>query len=280
MNGFSVIADILLAPQVLLWVTLALGLAVVIGCAAVYGRLLQRAIAGQGKVWADAFGLPDVLAMTVLCTWLIAGAVHGFLRPEPTPVTKTLLVVTIILYGAVVVGIGVFLWAREIPLVRLFGLYPTRLFEALKRGVQLLVLAVPLVLFCSWIVRLVMGEEAEPQELVKFFADAARHSDWGRVGLAAGTAVFVAPLTEEFLFRGYFYGVLRRYLGVVPALLFTSALFAAIHVSASAFLPLFVLAVCLTLAYEATGSLLTTILMHALFNAAMLAGTFYSARHP
>jgi membrane protease YdiL (CAAX protease family) len=40
-------------------------------------------------------------------------------------------------------------------------------------------------------------------------------------------AVVVAPLVEEFLFRGYFYGVLKRYVGGLPSGLFTAALFAA-----------------------------------------------------
>jgi len=119
----------------------------------------------------------------------------------------------------------------------------------------------------------------EMQEIAKYILDAARQSDWSRFLLAAGVAALVAPVTEEFLFRGYFYGVLRRYVGVVPAMLFTSTLFAAIHMNGPVFLPLFVLAMCLTLAYEATGSLLVPMLMHALFNSVMLGTMFYTAHH-
>ena len=63
-------------------------------------------------------------------------------------------------------------------------------------------------------------------------------------------------------------------------MLLTSLLFAAIHMNGPVFLPLFVLAVCLTLAYEATGSLWVPMLMHALFNGVMIGMMFYTAQHP
>ena len=59
---------------------------------------------------------------------------------------------------------------------------------------------------------------------------------------------------------------MRRYAGVTVGILFNAALFAAIHTHLPSFGPLFVLAVCLTLAYEWTGSIFVPITMHALFN--------------
>ena len=81
----------------------------------------------------------------------------------------------------------------------------------------------------------------------------------------------IAPICEEFLFRGFFYVVFKRYLGAVASAVLTSALFAAFHVNLAAFPSLFALALCFTIAYEATGSLLVPITMHALFNGAQLA---------
>ena len=54
----------------------------------------------------------------------------------------------------------------------------------------------------------------------------------------------------------------------MPGVFFNAALFAAIHVNLPAFAPLFVLAVCLTLAYEWTGSIWVSMCMHSLFNLA------------
>lgn len=249
-------------------------------CFRLYARLLAALRAGGGKVWVDALGLPDLMVAGVLISWLGASAVQGFLRNASAPALgdKTLLE-SALLYGLIVCALALFLQARRIPLTRLLGFRLMQPGALLTQGVRFFLAALPLVLFCFWLVHLVMGDQVEPQEIVKYFTEAARQSDWRRVLLATGMASLVAPVAEEFLFRGYFYGVLKRHVGAVPAMLFTSALFAAIHMSAPVFLPLFVLAACLTLAYEATGSLLVPMVMHALFNSVMLAAMFYSAHH-
>ncbi len=91
-------------------------------------------------------------------------------------------------------------------------------------------------------------------------------SDTRAIIMTMFMAVVVAPAAEETIFRGYIYGVLKRYAGAIPAALISAGLFAAMHLSLSSLPALFVLALCLTLAYEATGSLLVNIFMHALFN--------------
>ena len=255
--------------------------AIVSLCVGIYARLLASVRAGRGKVWSAPLGLPDLLVSGVLASWLGAMAVSGFLRAEPaTPLTARALVDSAALFVAIVGVISVFLQARQIPVSRLFGLRPANLLSLLKRGLGLFIASLPLVLFCVGVVHLVVGQEVEMQEIAKYILDAARHAYWSRFLLAAGVAAVVAPATEEFLFRGYFYGVLRRYVGVIPAMLLTSLLFAAIHMNGPVFLPLFVLAVCLTLAYEATGSLWVPMLMHALFNGVMIGMMFYTAQHP
>ena len=80
------------------------------------------------------------------------------------------------------------------------------------------------------------------------------------------SAVVIQPICEEFLFRGFFYGVWKHYLGPWRAGFLACLLFAAFHASLAAFAGLFVLAVCLNIAYERTGSLLVPIGMHAIFN--------------
>ncbi len=80
------------------------------------------------------------------------------------------------------------------------------------------------------------------------------------------TAVVIAPIAEELIFRGYIFGVLRRYAGRWWAMLISASVFAAIHAHIPSLAGLFVLAVALTLVYEGAGSLWAPILMHALFN--------------
>ena len=53
-------------------------------------------------------------------------------------------------------------------------------------------------------------------------------------------------------------------------LVLNSLLFAAVHAHLPSFAPLFVLGSCFTIAYEWSGTILVSMTMHALFNAASL----------
>ena len=83
-------------------------------------------------------------------------------------------------------------------------------------------------------------------------------------------AVAIAPIAEEFVFRFFIYGVLKRYCGFFLALLLNALLFAAVHAHLPSFAPLIVLGGCLTLAYEWSGSILVSMSMHMLFNSLQL----------
>jgi hypothetical protein len=82
-------------------------------------------------------------------------------------------------------------------------------------------------------------------------------------------AVILAPLFEEFIFRGLIFKGLRRSWGRWPSILASAALFAVVHPPLSV-LPVFGLGVCAALSYERTGFLLAPILVHALYNALVL----------
>lgn len=98
--------------------------------------------------------------------------------------------------------------------------------------------------------------------------------DQGTFGLIfAGVMVMcVAPVIEEFFFRGFFYRALRQRLSILVAALVDGALFGAIHYSGEGLdgllilPPLALLGFIFCLAYERTGSLLVPIAMHAFNN--------------
>jgi len=92
-------------------------------------------------------------------------------------------------------------------------------------------------------------------------------------------ALVVAPAFEEFFFRGFAYPALKERFGSVRALVIVSVAFAASHLHGPSFVPLFVLALGLGLAYELTGTLLTPITMHAVFNSTMIVQLFYQRAH-
>jgi uncharacterized protein len=84
-----------------------------------------------------------------------------------------------------------------------------------------------------------------------------------------------APLAEEFFFRGYFYGALRR-LGVWRAVVLTGLAFGGVHVFGSpiAFIvPLALLGMGLALLRERTGSLYPGIALHCINNSVAMSSS-------
>jgi len=83
-------------------------------------------------------------------------------------------------------------------------------------------------------------------------------------------AVAIAPVVEEFVFRFFIYGVLKRYVGCLLGVILSSLLFAAAHAHLPSFVPLFVLGSCFAIAYEWSDSILVSMTMHSLFNSLTL----------
>lgn len=79
-------------------------------------------------------------------------------------------------------------------------------------------------------------------------------------------AILIAPITEELIFRAGIYRFLKGHISPRSALIISSLLFAAGHLSISAFLPLFFLGLILTRLYEHTGNIMPSIFFHACFN--------------
>jgi membrane protease YdiL (CAAX protease family) len=84
--------------------------------------------------------------------------------------------------------------------------------------------------------------------------------------LAIASIVVLAPIAEEVFFRGIGFNALLRERGRRWAYLGSAALFAVIHLSLVALLPIFLLGLALAWVYERTGNLLAPIAMHAVVN--------------
>ncbi|MEV4779898.1 CPBP family intramembrane glutamic endopeptidase [Burkholderia sp. LMU1-1-1.1] len=82
--------------------------------------------------------------------------------------------------------------------------------------------------------------------------------------------VLAAPLCEEFIFRGLIFGGLRRSMPAAQAIVISAAVFAAVHPALS-LLPVFVVGLCTAWVYERSKTLLAPMLVHAAYNAAMVA---------
>ncbi len=81
----------------------------------------------------------------------------------------------------------------------------------------------------------------------------------------------MAPICEEFLFRGYIFTALRNWRGTLPAAIITGLVFGGVHVGSAPALdlvPLAALGFGLCLLYRYTGSLYPCMIAHSLNNCA------------
>ncbi|MBT9314296.1 CPBP family intramembrane glutamic endopeptidase [Leptothoe spongobia] len=88
------------------------------------------------------------------------------------------------------------------------------------------------------------------------------------------TAAVAAPLFEEVLFRGFLLPSLTRYMPVWGAILLSSFIFASAHLSLSEVIPLTLLGAILAWVYTRSRNLLSSMLIHSLWNSATLLGLF------
>jgi membrane protease YdiL (CAAX protease family) len=105
----------------------------------------------------------------------------------------------------------------------------------------------------------------ELQAPVQMIIDAKKNNPTLLISLALLT-VIVAPLCEEFVFRGYIYGTLKRFSCRFFAATASALFFAVVHTSLWSLVPLFIVGFCLAIIYETSGSLWASILTHAMFN--------------
>ena len=201
--------------------------------------------------------------------------VNGFKQPEDS---GNIVLATLCFQGVTWILIPVFLRQHQIGWREAFGLHGPQLHRALLMAVAFVVLVLPV----AWLL-----QEASVAALTKLGWPLA---DQTAVALLAGTnppglkiylgvfAVVLAPVAEEFIFRGMLFPFVKQ-LGYPRLAWFgVSALFALIHFDAAIFIPLFILALALTWLYQKTGNLLAPIVAHGLFNAANLVILFYAPK--
>ena len=86
--------------------------------------------------------------------------------------------------------------------------------------------------------------------------------------------VILAPVFEEFFFRGVIYGFLRKKTSVGFSAVVSGIIFSLLHANVLAFLPILILGVGLACVYERTKTIAASILMHSLHNLGVLVVLF------
>jgi len=241
----------------------------------------------RGNVLTRLYDIPDAVLAVLLAVLLVQGLFTDASADPATPLapvgmsseSEQLGMLISQLFFSLLISIGLVCYLRFVR-----GFDPAELFGVrnLSPG-KVITVALTVIAPAMVIVGLVnagvsdllkdVWPDASPQEIVKTFETTGSLAV--RL-LMVVAAVVVAPLSEELLFRGFLYGVCKRYTDSHFAALINALLFATVHMHVGSFAPLFTLALLLVLVYEITGSLVVPMLIHALFNGlmmiAMLAG--------
>ncbi len=148
------------------------------------------------------------------------------------------------------------------------------------RGLLAYLAMLPILMVLLWLVSFIADSfayEPPPQAVVQMYLKETR----GNMFLAI-FSVFVAlvgPAIEEIFFRGFAYKAFRTRFGVIWALLLSSLIFALLHNTLVAFVPIFLLGLLLAYLYERTGSLLPSMTLHCLHNSVMVGFTLLFRAH-
>ena len=193
-------------------------------------------------------------------------------------------------------AIGVLTFLTIVTILRFFrpgvllqlGLKPNKIGHGMIGGGVTLFIMYPLIQLTGAAVESIYTHfnltQAKPHELLVFLGQG---HDQLQTTFAIALAVIIAPFTEELMYRGLLQTILGRLFSWMDdrsvdltapskagprwmAVIFTSAIFAAVHVEPAFLAPLFVLALGLGYVYERTGNLWITITCHGLFNAAQI----------
>ena len=153
------------------------------------------------------------------------------------------------------------LWAARLPLQdpQPDEPQPPALFASLVAAVRVLTALMPVMALVVLGMAL-LGVESANHPVAGMMLGDTDPISLGAIGIAV---TLLAPLGEELVFRGFVYRALRMRWGVLPAALVTSLAFSALHPSLA---PYMTLSVAFCLAYEWSGSLWTSILLHATWN--------------
>jgi membrane protease YdiL (CAAX protease family) len=115
---------------------------------------------------------------------------------------------------------------------------------------------------CRWLMGLV-SIEAKAQAAIETLR--TTHSP-AQVLLVGITAILLAPVAEEVLFRGILYPSIKQAGFPQLALWGSAVIFAATHANLMTFVPLTFFAIAQCLLYERTANLAAPIAAHSLFN--------------
>ena len=220
---------------------------------------------GAGPRWPPWYAWIGFL-VALISTLVVVGIVAAATGASTTDANPTFTVVATFLQGVIFIGTAVlFASFAGKPRAEHFGLRRSRFWPTVGWAV--------LGLFSFYAVAALYTAIVQPDAEQTVAQDLG--ADQGTLSMiAAGFMIIcIAPVAEEFFFRGFFYRALRSRYSVLVAALIDGIVFGIIHwdfSTADGLLlvpPLAALGFMFCLVYERTGSLYPVIALHALNNA-------------
>jgi uncharacterized protein len=212
------------------------------------------------------FGLPEAIIAILLALFFALSLAGGSSQNPPRMHNRDLILSAAFTLGLLLALAG-FLRLRRFDLDSLGGFSKIGFFRSAITGAVLILAAYPLIFLADVVTQRLLRTQSQKQAIVEMFSES---NTIEQRMLIIALAVSVAPLAEEFIFRFFIYGVVKRYFGRAIGVVVSAALFAAVHAHLPSFAPLFVLGGCFAIAYEWSGSILVPMTMHTLFNALTL----------
>jgi len=173
-------------------------------------------------------------------------------------------------YGLMAAGsVAVLRWSvqRFLPLPAGWFQFNWRSWRWLAWGVGGYCVALPIVIVVSLINQQIWQGQGGSNPILSIVLE---NRDPVAIGCFFLTASVAAPLFEETLFRGFLLPSLTRYMPTWGAIGLSSLLFALAHLSLSEILPLMALGMILGGVYARSRNLLSSILLHGLWNSGTL----------
>lgn len=209
-----------------------------------------------------------VLLGEVVVPLVVEPGLQTVLQPLGLPAALSQGVMVVVLYLSLMVAPLAILWLmlRRLPLQMVGGWlqwYWRPPVSAVRQAATMLLMVLPLVALTGWLVERIWGDPGGSNPLLELVLTG---SDPLALALLAFTAVVLAPLFEETLFRGVLLPVLGERLGGSWAVLISAAIFAVAHLSLGELAPLFVLGIGLGWLRWRSGRLACCTLMHAMWN--------------
>ncbi len=231
------------------------------------GRLGENNLEADFKNKKQQWGILDIIVIlalifliTNLFTWLTAKFVKSLV------IIQSFLIATLIQTVAVILVLVYFKILKRITWQQL-GLVFSRPLTIIRYGFLGGILLFIMVLGSGVVLEYLIPIEPDLQPFAQLVAEAKDKKDL-IILLVMGS--FLAPLSEELYFRGLVYPVFRNRWGVASGMLVSSVFFAILHFDPIRFLPLVLGGIGLAYIYERSGSIVSSIFAHGLWNGVMV----------